>query len=254
VIRDESGAHIVVTGGDRIRFVNGMCMGNVAAIPAGGFLRTAILNPKGRLLSVFDVVPREADLVLVVEPDLVERTRAVLDRHAIADDVAFAVTELAVHRVWSDVDAVWTAPPVFAPPPGPVAAAAALEIRRVEAGLPRYGVDVSEDNFPFETPLARLIDYKKGCYVGQEPVARVAARGNASKQLCGLRVAGPGALAAGTAVAALGKADAGRVTSAAESPSFGSIALAYLPRGAWQPGTAVEAGGRAATVIELPFR
>jgi folate-binding protein YgfZ len=251
VIVDQTGPTIVVTGGDRVRFVNGMCMGNVAAIAPGGFLRTAMLSPKGRVLSIFDVVARPDDLVLVLQPDLVEPTRLILERHAIADDVAFGVIELPIHRVWPDAAAVWTAPPIVAPPPAPPAAAADVEVRRVEAGMPRFGVDVGEDNFPFETPLERVIDYKKGCYVGQEPVARVAARGSASKRLCGLRVTGDGPLTRGDAIEAGGKP--GVVTSAVVSPALGSIALGYLPRGAWDAGTTVEVAGRSATVSDLPF-
>jgi folate-binding protein YgfZ len=254
IVVDQSGPHLVVSGADRVRFVNGMCMGNVAAIPPGGFLRTAMLSPKGRVLAVFDIAPRGDTLVLLMEAAEVERARAILDRHAIADDVAFEVAPLAVHRLWDGPASVWEAPPVFAPPPAPAASAEEVEVRRIEAGLPRFGVDVSEDNFPFETPLARLIDYKKGCYIGQEPIARVAARGSASKQLRGLLITGgDGAAPVGAVVAVGDRPIAGKVTSAVISPRLGPIALAYLPRGADDAGQGATVDGRPATVVLLPF-
>jgi folate-binding protein YgfZ len=157
-----------------------------------------------------------------------------------------------VHRVWDSIDAVWSAPPIFAPPPAP-GNEAELEIRRVEAGLPRYGVDVSEDHFPFEANLDRAISMTKGCYIGQEVVARASARGHANKLLRGLRLAGEGPVAPGTAIAAAAREDAGKVTSSVVSPRFGPIALGYVHKSAWDPGTEVRAGDRPAVVVELPF-
>ncbi len=257
MIVDQTGWGAVrVTGGDRVRFLQGMCMGDVARVPAGGWLRTATLNAKGRLLSIYDLVAREGDLLLLCQPGLAEATRALLERHAIADDVVFELTEdLAVHRVWDSPDAVWSAPPVFAPPPGEPASAEEVEVRRIEAGLPLYGVDVADDSFPFETPLARLIDYGKGCYLGQEPVARVKARGTPSRALRGLRFEdGEGPVQRGARIQHPAREDAGHVTSSALSPDFGSIALGFLHRQAWEPGGRVEVAGRPAVVVEPPFR
>jgi tRNA-modifying protein YgfZ len=244
-----------VTGADRVRFLQGMCMGNVATLPSGAWLRTASLNPKGRLMSIYDLLAREEDLLLLTQPGLAEATRQLLDRHAIADDVSFELIEQPVHRVWDTALAVWTAPPVLAPPPGPAASREAWEVRRIEAGLPLYGVDVDEACFPFETPLVRLIDHGKGCYVGQEPVARVHARGTPSRTLRGLRIlSGEGPLAPGARIRHPAREDAGQVTSSAVSPAHGPIALGFLHRQVWDPGGQVEVEGRAAEVVELPFR
>jgi folate-binding protein YgfZ len=128
---------------------------------------------------------------------------------------------------------------VLAPPPGPVASADELEVARVEAGLLRYGQDVDEDTFPFETPLAAFLDYGKGCYVGQEPVFRVHAQGQGARMLRGLRVDGDGAVARGALVRHPERDKAGAVTSAVVSPRLGSIALAFLHRTVWTPGGAV---------------
>ena len=247
MIVDQSGWGVVrVTGGDRVRFLQGMCMGNVQALPVGGWLRTATLNVKGRVLTIYDVLVREEDLMLFTHPGLAPATAALLERHAIADDVATEVVELPVHRVWNAPEDVWTAPPVLAPLPGPAASPAEVLEMRIRGGLPIHGVDVTDENFPFETPLDRLIDYKKGCYVGQEPVARVAARGTPSRRLRGLRAAAP--IAAGSPVAR-GQKEVGRVTSAS-----GTIALAYLARDSWDAGTHVQVEGGDATVEDLPLR
>src|ERR687897_417996 len=90
VVVDQTGWGAVrVTGGDRGRFLQGMCMGNVDAVPEGGWLRTATLTVKGRLVSIYDLVRRPDDLLLLCQPGLADATVELLSRHAIADDVAF---------------------------------------------------------------------------------------------------------------------------------------------------------------------
>ncbi len=132
-----------------------------------------MLNVKGRVVSVFDVGHQGDSLLLVSEPSLTDQTLAALEKHAIIDDVVFARESVPLYRVWTTPESVWVAPPRIGPCPEPIATATEVEVRRVEAGWPAYGVDVSEANFPFESDLDRFVDYKKGCYVGQEPVARV---------------------------------------------------------------------------------
>lgn len=128
-----------------------------------------------------------------------------------------------------------------------------LDALRVEGGFPWYGPDVGEQNLLHETGLVR--DYhssSKGCYVGQEVIARLEARGgNVNKLLRGLRLTV--AASAGRAVTDGGR-EVGRVTTAAESPLLGPIALAYVHRGHFEPGTSVEVDGHAATVAALPMR
>ena len=120
-----------------------------------------------------------------------------------------------------------------------------------EAGLPRYGVDVSEDHFPFEANLDSAISMTKGCYTGQEVVARASARGHANKRLVGLRL--EGLVGHGAKIAAELRPEAGVVTSVVVSPRLGPIALAYLHRTVWDPGTRVSVEGVTATVSALPF-
>jgi tRNA-modifying protein YgfZ len=241
-----------VTGEDRQRFLQGMLTCDIAALAPGGFARGAVLNVKGRVLAVIDIVLEGDAYVVLTEPVTAAKLREVLEKHAIVDDVVFSPETRPLHRVWESPAAVWTAPPIFAPAVG-AAGAREVEVRRVEAGLPRYGVDVSEEHFPFEANLDSAISYTKGCYIGQEVVARAHARGHANKRLVGLRLEGEGPLDAGTPLAAPGRDQAGQITSSVVSPAFGPIALAYLHRSAWEPGTVVRAGGRAATVAGLPF-
>jgi folate-binding protein YgfZ len=128
----------------------------------------------------------------------------------------------------------------------------AAEIVRIESGRPRHGADMSEDNLPAEAGIVeRAVSFTKGCYVGQEPVARMHYKGHPNRHLRGLRLSE--SAAAGAAVVASGK-EVGRVTSAALSPALGPIALALVRREV-APGDEVSIGegGAAATVVELPF-
>lgn len=119
---------------------------------------------------------------------------------------------------------------------------------RVEALRPWYGADVTEDNLLHETGLlAEYASFSKGCYIGQEVVARLDARGgHVNKTLRGLTLSAP--VAAGTALTAEGK-EVGRITTAAVSPRHGPIALAYVHRSSLAPGTVLHAGDASATVV-----
>jgi folate-binding protein YgfZ len=124
----------------------------------------------------------------------------------------------------------------------------ALDVRRVETIRPWWGDDVTEENLLHETGLvAECASSTKGCYVGQEIVARLDARGgNVNKALRGLRLEAPTRPGAPVTV---GGRDVGRVTTAAVSPRLGPVALAYVHRDHFAAGTAVEAGSARATVV-----
>jgi folate-binding protein YgfZ len=129
----------------------------------------------------------------------------------------------------------------------------AVECRRIESGRPRYGIDLDETVIPQEAGLNdRAVSFTKGCYVGQETVARLFYRGKPNRHLRGLRAQHP--LAPGDEVQHEGRVVA-TVTSATVSPRLGPIALALVRREA-PPGSDVSVGTAAvaATVVELPFR
>jgi folate-binding protein YgfZ len=253
VIVDQSSWGLLrASGDDRARFLQGMFTNDVAGLAAGAWCRAVVLSVKGRVLAVADVLNEGDAYLLVTEAVTADKLKQVLERHAIADDVELERVERAVHRVWDSPEAVWTAPPVLSARAG--SSAEAIEIRRVEAGLPRYGVDVSEENFPFEANLERTLSFSKGCYVGQEVVVRATTRGGAKKKLVGLRApSGAAPFAAGAVISGAERPDAGIVTSAVVSPVSGAIALGYLHHTLWEPGTRVQVGGQDAEVCGLPF-
>jgi tRNA-modifying protein YgfZ len=129
----------------------------------------------------------------------------------------------------------------------------AVECLRVEHGRPRYGTDLDDSVIPQEAGLnERAVSFTKGCYVGQETVARLHYRGKPNRQLRGLRLSG--AVEAGEELVFEGRT-VGRVTSVATSPRFGAIALGFVRREA-PVGSTVSVGAAGevtAEVIELPF-
>ncbi len=128
-----------------------------------------------------------------------------------------------------------------------------LDTLRVEEGLPWHGIDVREENLLHETgQLDVYHSASKGCYLGQEVVARLEGRGgNVNKKLLGLRCASP--VHAGADILADEKV-IGRVTSAGTSPSFGPVAMGYVHRAHAEPGTKVIVSGVECEVAALPFR
>lgn len=139
---------------------------------------------------------------------------------------------------------------------GRPAGARAFEIARIEAGVPRYGVDISEANLAQETGLEReAISYDKGCYLGQEVVARVHFRGHVNRYLRGLRFSGR--LPAAGATLSAGSKEVGAVTSSVISPELGPIGLGYVRREA-EPGAVIDwsdgDGVGQVTVVDLPLR
>ncbi len=248
---------LVVTGADRVRFLHGLSTVNVEALVKAGpgaHGWGALLNPKGRVLAVIDVaVDADGDGLRVwTEPSRGEFVLAHFERYAVMDDVTFTPASGPAYAVWPDVAAVWTAPLVEGIAPGPLADADDEERFRIAAGFVRYGVDVSDDNFPFETPLAGFLDYGKGCYVGQEPVFRVHSQGQTARTLRGVRLAAGATVAPGDVVRHPARPEAGKVTSVAATGD-GVVALAYLHRTAATIGDAVTINDGAGTVAELPL-
>ena len=136
----------------------------------------------------------------------------------------------------------------------------ALETARIEAGVPRFGADMDESNLAPEAGIEeRAISYNKGCYIGQEVIARIRTYGQVAKSLCGLLL--PAELPAlpprGEKLFRNGK-EAGYVTSAVWSPAWQrNLALSYVRRESNAPGTELDLApplSGKATVVALPFR
>ncbi len=133
----------------------------------------------------------------------------------------------------------------------------AAEVLRLEAGIPSFGHDVDDSVILPETRLDHFVSYTKGCYIGQETVARVKYRGHINRGLSGLLLDGDRVPASGDPILAEGK-EVGRVTSAVRSLALGRpIALGYVRREHFEPGSAVtvemDGSPGSARVAELPF-
>jgi folate-binding protein YgfZ len=127
----------------------------------------------------------------------------------------------------------------------------ALEILRIEAGTPAFGAELDDSVLPAEARLDRAISTTKGCYVGQEVVARMQSAGRSSHLLMGVRFDAPPP-APGAEVRVEG-AKRGELTSACLSPHVGAIGLAYLRSAHAQPGTEVVVGEVAGRLCALPL-
>jgi tRNA-modifying protein YgfZ len=128
----------------------------------------------------------------------------------------------------------------------------AAEAHRIERGRPRYGADIDEGTIPQEAGLnERAVSFTKGCYVGQETVARLFYRGKPNRHLRGLRLSAP---AAPGETLTLGEKQVGHLGTTALSPANGPIGLALVRREA-APGDTLRVGDgdTTAEVVELPF-
>jgi folate-binding protein YgfZ len=284
VIDRSARGRLRLTGQDRVRFLQGMLTSDVAALAPGQSQRAALLTPKGRVVADMIVLAQADAFLVTTDPELREKLGVALDHYVVMDDVVIedvtaASAEGAVYgpgarELLGRAAAAGLAPlevPLGLHVVGAAEAVArfldqrvgegarrldeaACEVMRVERGVTRYSIEITEEVLPLEAGLDDAISLTKGCYVGQEPVARVTARGHVNKKIVGLRCEQP--VEPGQVVAGPERPEAGQVTSACESAAAGGpIALAYLHRSLWEPGTAVRVGpaGSPATVAALPF-
>jgi folate-binding protein YgfZ len=116
-----------------------------------------------------------------------------------------------------------------------------FETLRIEAGVPRYSVDMDETNVVTETNLDDAVSFTKGCYVGQEIIVRIKHRGHVAKKMTGIVLEGPAAAARNAAILSADQKEIGRVTSSTFSPQLNRpIALGYVKYDYLTPGTAVK--------------
>lgn len=134
----------------------------------------------------------------------------------------------------------------------------AFEMLRIEAGIPRYGIDMDETNVVTEAALDQAVSYTKGCYVGQEIIARIKYRGHVAKKLSGVSFDQAEKVEPGMLIQSTDGKEIGRITSVTYSPHLGrTIALGYLKYDYLGSGTSLKiiTGGQEITaqVVELPF-
>ena len=133
----------------------------------------------------------------------------------------------------------------------------AQDILRIEAGIPRYGVDFTEDNLLLEVGLDNAVSFNKGCYLGQEVVERIRSRGHVNKKLVGLSLEGRESASPGDAIVFADK-PVGTITSCVYSPALGKpVAFAYVHKDYWNLDTRLIVNHNGislrATVTDLPF-
>jgi folate-binding protein YgfZ len=132
-----------------------------------------------------------------------------------------------------------------------------LDTARIEAGIPVYGRDMTQETIPVEANLEAALSYTKGCYIGQEVIARIEARGHVNRKLTGLLLSGEKLPEPGATIVSPQR-EVGWVTSATYSPARQqNIALGYVRREVLTPGTPLEVHTQDstlhATVAALPF-
>jgi len=275
-----------VRGADRVRFLNGMISNDVETLKPGESCLATLLDRKGHVLADLYALRDADVVWLDVCPGRVDVVRELLDKYVIADDVEIedcpSIRQRAIEgpgaRDWlaaqgygvpeagrfelDDAGRTWLGGGALTPEgirvfaqaesldgvaAGlPEVSAEAAEILRIEAGIPRWGVDVTDRNFPLEARLDHALSRTKGCYVGQEIIARLISRGAVNKQLVRLET---GRLALAGATVTSGGTRVGTVTSAAVSPVSGPIALAYVRTAELDSGANLEVDGDAARAI-----
>jgi folate-binding protein YgfZ len=284
-------ASIALRGGDVLRYLHAVCTQDTAGLRPGDAAEALLLSPKGRIEFAFRLAVLADGVLLDTDgdaaPALAERLARFVFRYdvSVGEPARGAVSllgpgadgaleaagvpgpegpadlALVAHRTAVGVDLVG---------PGAAAAAAAIEragvaagpaglweLVRVERGLPRAGRELTDDVLAEEAGLlGSHVHLDKGCYPGQETVAKVHNLGQVQRRLAGLRL---GPAPAGDLPAPpvdLTTEDgrrAGQLRSLVHHPELGTIGLAYVRRTV-EPGHQVLAGDHPATVVELPFR
>jgi folate-binding protein YgfZ len=282
---------------------------DVEGTPPSGVRYAALLTAKGGMVADVQLVRREEDVLLLVEPGLAPAVLTHLRRYLISEeaeleDVSAEFGQLALvgphgwalaRRLFGipgdaapsatalaggiEKQAAWVLPSALLLPGVDVLVATAalegiftalldsgseegllpagweaLEVLRVERGVPRYGLDMDERTLPLEANLERALHYKKGCYIGQEVIARATFRGHVNKRLVGLLLGD--AHPQPRTELLWGERKVGFLTSVVPSRRLRQqLALGYVHRDALAPGTALQLAGGAgeATVHALPF-
>ena len=305
---------IAIGGSDAVSFLQGILTNDIQHLEAGAACYSAYLTPQGRMLADMNVLRREDEVLLDVEPGVREELVRRLDQSLFAEDVRIADRSgdfraiaicgpAAAAALTSALKRLLPAPPaspatdrhvtmridgaelivlgtdrtgaggfhllgapllvaslvdsLLAAGVEPLGSQAA-ESLRIEAGIPRFGDDMTEDTIPLEAGIeGRAISMTKGCYVGQEVIVRILHRGHGrvAKRLVGLRAGTDAAPPPGTRLQFDGR-EVGSVTSSVVSPRLGPIALGYVHRDFTEPGTRLAMAGGAdgpVTVTSLPF-
>lgn len=269
-----------VLGPDRVSYLHGMVTNDVEGLAVGASNYAALLTNKGAMVGDVRVLKLADALVLDTGPGRGGAVKAQLEKYLISEDAEVAeAPDLAVVALVGPQAEAWAAKvpgalgrlPSFlggvdlvVPRAGltevaaaleglPVLDAATREVLRVEAGVPEFGVDMTEATIPLEAELTKALHFQKGCYIGQEVIARATYRGQMSKKLVGVEL-GAAEVAAKAELKREGK-KVGWLTSVVVSPRRGQVVgLGYVHRDFVAVGTELEVGGGGvARVVGVPF-
>jgi folate-binding protein YgfZ len=208
-------AFVRVSGPDAADYLQRMVSNDVEALAVGESCEALLLTAKARIVATLRVLRRaDDDFLVLTEPELGERVAAELTRMRFAARCEIAPEE---HEAWLVLGG---AEVLDERPDGDEATDEEAERARIEAGIPRWGAELDESILPAEAGLdATHISFTKGCYPGQEPIARLHYRGHVNRRLRVLEVENA---AAGDEVEHEGK-KVGRITSAVRGLALGYV-------------------------------
>lgn len=287
-IRDENAAGfyrqkrglIEVSGNEAVQFLNGLITNDIAKLEDGGQMSAAFPNVQGRLLAFVRVLKTGDKFLFETEEATHEKVFQNLFRFTFAGDFFvedlsekfeyFEITNYKLQITNSEViifDSKFGKD--FFIPKDSVdeflnelknqnaieISDSVYEVLRIENGVPLYGVDMDETTVVLETGLDEAVSFNKGCYIGQEIVARIHFRGHVAKKLTGLIFEDENAsVNSGDEIRSLEDKNAGRITSVTFSPKLGKIiALAYVRYDFLAEDTKLKIGDSTAKVKSLPF-
>ncbi len=224
-------AYVRVAGPDAADYLQRMVSNDVERLGAGEACAALLLTAKARVIAPL-VVLRAGDeeFLVLTEPELGEAVRALLVRMRLRARCEIEVEQHSSALVFGGEAGFATDFPgareLLDAELAPTLDAAELELRRIEAGVPRWGREIDDRILPAEAGLdVTHVDFGKGCYPGQEPVARLHYRGHPNR---GLRVLELDELPALDAELVHDGKPVGRVTSAARRADGSVVALAYV--------------------------
>lgn len=270
-VRSADRTGIVLRGKDRMTWLNGLVTCDLAKRGANEAAYGLIVEKKGRIVADFYALPGPDALALLVPAELRDPLLETLDHYLIMEDVELSPEDLALFLVQGEgkdaggaayagsLDVLGAPGMAYAVRPAEADAfasrlavldEASWEARRIEHGLPRFGVEVDATLYPQEASLEKVgVSFDKGCYLGQEVVYMLENRGHVKRRLVPLDVEGSAPLAKGDSVTTPDGAAVGDVRSSVVGPASGRpVAIAMVKYAQSKPGTELRVGDRGARV------
>jgi tRNA-modifying protein YgfZ len=246
-----------VRGPDAAAYLQALVSNDVEALSVGDVCEALLLTPKARVIAPLVVLRRSADdFLLLTEAGLGERVRSTLLRSRFAAKCEISIEEHTSSVVLGEGEGIPSADygvkavEVLDAGVAPTVGDDELELLRIRAGTPRWGREIDDRILPAEAGLdRRAVDFEKGCYPGQEPIARQHYRGRVNRTLRVLEIEGE-ELPEYDAELTLEDKAIGRVTSAA-SDGGDVVALAYV-RVEVPQDAILRVGDRAVRQLDLP--